>query len=147
MALAELSAFGAFSSGQAQAADYTQNMRNEQQQSTIALDQSFVRAGQVADETSRAAGRQTAAYGAAGVVTSAGTPLQVLADTARKGEMARQLTLYQGRVNALSYQEQADADKAQATAAKTASYIGAATTFLDKIAQGASAAGAMPGFG
>src|SRR5262249_6097014 len=54
-----------------------------------------------------------AAYGASGV-TAEGSPLDVLASSAYKAEMDRQTILYDGRIKAMGYEDQAALDRAKA---------------------------------
>lgn len=140
LASSAFSAFGQIASGNAQAQAYDYNARVERQQAGVALDQATVRARQVEDKVARTAGEAKAQYGAAGVVPTTGSALMVLNDIATQGEMSRQLELYQGRLTASGHLQQADVDRAQGSVARTAGYIGAASTLLGSIAQGAGKA-------
>lgn len=136
---------GEFTGNQAQASAYNANARNEQEQARIAQEQSFVRAGEIGDLTRKATASQRAAFAAGGVDPNRGTPLMVMADTAARGAMARELALYQGRVNALGSQEQSDADLAAKSAANQAAWLLPIGTLLT--ASERAAATAMSGGG
>lgn len=146
-----LSAFGQFAAGQAQASAYSQDARNQSQQSSIAQQQATFKAGQIQDATTRRVGAQAAAYGGAGIQRT-GTPLQVMADTAQRGAMAREAEIYQGKVESLSHLEQSDIDLQNAKAARLGGAIGAAGTVLGSAARVATmgmggGAGNIPGSG
>lgn len=130
-----LSAGGSVLQGQAQGKAYEFNAAVERQQAGASLDQSYVKARETEDQIARRQGQAKSAFGAAGVVSTTGSALHVLNDIASEGEMARQLQLYQGRVNATSRQQQADVDRAQASAAKAAGWISGASTLLSSASQ------------
>jgi hypothetical protein len=71
-----------------------------------------------------------------------GSPLAVLADSARAAELDRQTILYNGRVQAQGYTDQAKLDRYTGNAAQTSGYIGAASSLLkggeDAIKMGAT---------
>jgi hypothetical protein len=125
---------GQLAQGAGEAEAYQYNARTALQQEGVALSQSYTKAGAVERQVSQTEGAEKAAYGHAGVSPS----LWMLADTAHQGELSRQLQLYQGRADAAAQEREADIQHAQATAARTGSYIGAAGTVLGSIATAAT---------
>jgi hypothetical protein len=86
-------------------ADYNAAVAEEQAQ--VALSSSQANAQQIADQTRQKIGAVASAYGAGGVDVSQGTPLSVMSDLQSQGEMTRQLTLYQGKIQAEGLQSTA----------------------------------------
>lgn len=125
-----LSAFGSARAGEAQQVGYNANARAEEQQGEVTRQASFNSADQIWSEVQRRLGSARAAYGAAGIDPNTGTPLLVMAESARRGELARQATLFQGRLNQEVANTQAAIDRFTGKAAKRAGYIQAGTTLL-----------------
>jgi hypothetical protein len=86
-------------------------------------------ASMVAARTALTQGQIAANYGAAGV-DSGGSPMQVMQAAAIQGELSRQLTLYQGTVQAQSDQQQAVLDRYNAQVTATADKTKAESTLL-----------------
>lgn len=78
----------------------------------------------------RVLARQRAAYGAADVEVNAGSPLLVMADSARQAELDAQIILSGGAARASGFTAQSNLDRFQAQNLKTAGYYGAGTTLL-----------------
>ena len=125
-----LSAGGSISGGQAQQNAYNLNAQLEEQQGEIARGQSFTSAEQIGQKVQQTLGAQRAAYGAAGIDIGTGSPLEVMADSARRGELARMATLFQGKATQEQAQSQAAIDRYSGKAAKKAGLIHAGTTLL-----------------
>jgi hypothetical protein len=121
---------GQISQGAGEAAAYQANSRAAIQQAEVARQQSYMKAAQVERQVSETMGEQQAGFGHAGVTPN----LWLLADSARQGAMAKATELYQGRLEASSQQRKADIEHAQATAARTGSYLSAAGTVLSAVA-------------
>lgn len=87
-------------------------------------------------------GAARAGYAKGGVRLDEGSPLTVLEDSARAAELDRQTILYNGRVQAQGYTDQAKLDRYTGNAAQTSGYIGAASSLLkggeDAIQMGAT---------
>lgn len=98
-------------------------------------------AAQKDQEDRRRLGAAAAAFSASGVQMQ-GSPLQVMADLTRQGELSKQTILYNGQQNAQVYRQRASTETAEATQAKTAGQIGAGATLLTSIG---SAIGSGPG--
>lgn len=124
--------FGALSnvsSGSSAAGADAYNAQLDQQRSQAALDTANAQATQVAQDNKRKMGEVAANIGASGVETT-GTPLSVMADQAMQGELARQLTQYQGTVQANAYNAQAQLDEAKAKQDENSGLFGAGGTLL-----------------
>ena len=144
---AVVSSIGQLASGGGQAAAYQYNSMVDKQQAAQAIQQSFIKAAEQERAATAAGGTAQAGLAAGGVSPTSGSSLYVMNDIAAQGEMAKQLELYQGRVQATGYQRQSDVEHAQATAARTASYIAAAGTLLSGAGGAAGAQYKPPGGG
>lgn len=109
-----VSAIGAITNGQATASADKYNAQIATQNATSATDQASAAAEIQQEQSRRAIGSTTAAYGASGI-TMDGTPLDVLANSASTAERDRQTILYKGQLQAAGYTDQAQLDRASAT--------------------------------
>lgn len=75
-------------------------------------------------------GAARAGYAKGGVRLDEGSPLTVLEDSARNAELDRQTILYQGRIQAQGYTDQAAIDKYKGNAGAIEGYIGGASSLL-----------------
>lgn len=128
-----LSAFGEAYAGEAAANAYQANADQQVLQGLQERNIAITKAREQGTASLRQAGAIRAAYGAAGVVPTGGTPLEVMSDQATNGELARQSQLWQGVVSQQSSDQQAASYRAQGKAARTAGYISA----IGKLASGA----------
>ncbi len=83
-------------------------------------------------------GAQRAAAASSGLDTSSGTPITVLGDTARAGEMDVLARLYSGEAQATAYQNDAQRFRAEGKAQKSAGFINAGTSLLSSFGSMAS---------
>lgn len=134
-----IGAFGAIQAGNAQAAAGEYNAKVAERNNVIADQnrQIAVRQADIDAEDKRRENRRTlsairAAYGSSGLEL-AGSPLDVLEDSALESELDAQRIEYEGRVRnregaiqMLGLQEQANLDRMGAKSARTAGYINAA---------------------
>lgn len=134
-----IGAIGAIQSANAQAAAAEYNARIAERNSKIADQnrQMNIQTAEIAAEDKRRENRRVlsamrAAYGTSGLEL-AGSPLDVLADTAIEQELDVQRIRYEGRVRGregaiqmLGLEEDATLSRMEGKAAKTAGYIGAA---------------------
>ncbi len=126
---AAASAAGAMASARNQSAMDSYNARVQTADATNAMSAADATASQQSAMTQRQQGQIAASYGAAGVNTS-GTPLAVMSDQAAQGELARQLTLYKGRMQGSLDTQQSAISKAQGGAAMTTGALGATGSLL-----------------
>lgn len=131
LATGVMQAFGQLSQGAGDAAAYQANSRAALKQAEVDRQVSYLKAGQVERQVGEVKGAQQAAQGHGGVSPS----LWLLSDTTHRGELARQAQLYEGRSQAAADLKESDIEHAKATAARTGSYIGAATSVLGAAAQ------------
>ncbi len=89
------------------------NAQVDQQEAARAVDEAKATADIIERSSSRALGRATAAYGAAGVNMS-GSALAVMHDLATEGALQKQLAIYGGDVKATDLRNRATLDTAQA---------------------------------
>jgi hypothetical protein len=133
---AGVSAYGAAQAGEAQAAAADYNAQVQRAQAQIAQQQAEAQAQTDAQNARRHQGQIAAAYAAAGVDPTQGTPLEVASDQAAQDELTRQTTLYRGNISSLGYQTQATIDQFQGSQAREAGYIGAVGNLLGGVARG-----------
>lgn len=135
VASSAVSASGSIMAGNSakKAGDYNAQVMARRAQSE--LDAAQAEAMQIQQDAQRKMGDATAAFGASGVVTSSGTPLEVMADMAAQGELSKQLRLYQGKLAARADVEQGQLDIMQGKAAQSASQIQAAGSLLGGISK------------
>lgn len=134
-----IGAIGSIAAGNAQAAAAEYNARVQERNAKVA-DQNRKQAIKTADiaaedkrrENRRVMAAMRAAYGTSGL-EMAGSPLDVLEDTALEQELDVSRVQYEGRVRAregalqmLGFREDATLSRMEGKAAKTAGYIGAA---------------------
>jgi hypothetical protein len=87
-------------------------------------------AGLQRDQVRRVVGAQRAAGAASGLDITSGTPVAVLGDTAKQGELDVLARLYSGESAATAYQNDARRMKAEGKAQKQAGFINAGTSLL-----------------
>lgn len=78
----------------------------------------------------RVIANQRAQYGTSGVDVASGSPLLVIADSARQAELDAQIILAGGEGRAIGFQSQANLDRFQGRAAMKAGYVNAGSTLL-----------------
>jgi hypothetical protein len=134
-----LSALGQYDAGQQAVAVGKYNYNVDNAAAGQAIQSSDAQAQIVAQQTAEKMGAAGAAYGAAGVDMS-GSPLAVMSGLAAKGELNRQLTLYQGQVKAVQLRNQGALALEQGKAQNQAADLQAGTTMLTGIGNAATAA-------
>lgn len=124
-----ISAAGAMSAGQAQANASVYEAQVAQRNAKIARNQAETDQEDQRRENRRQMGAMRAAYGASGLEL-AGSPLDVLADTAIEQELDVARIGYRGELRAIGEKDKADAALAAASNAKKAGQIGALTSVV-----------------
>lgn len=125
-----LSAAGSYQAGLAAEAAAKTNAELQKKEGEIARGASFSAAEQLWQKVQKTLGAQRAAYGAAGVDPNAATPLEVMAESARTGELARRSTLFQGLAQQQTAETQAAIERFQGKQARKAGIIQAGSTLL-----------------
>lgn len=138
---------GDIQGGKDRKAAYDFNAQQEQSQGTQQRNIAIAAGQQKGREAELRAGAITAAYGAAGVDPNSGSPLQVMSDQATQGELARQMTIWQGVAQQQSADTQASADQAEGSAALRAGYTSALGTLFNGAAQIGASTGKMTSWG
>lgn len=138
---AGLSALGSEYQGEQEQAVENSNAKVELQNATQAQLTAKANAQGVERNTRSTIANARASFGAAGVDVGSGSPLEVMHDIATKGELSRQLTLYQGQQQARAFAGQSAIDTAKGNIDADAGYFQAGTTLLtaaDKAAEQAA---------
>ena len=126
---AGLAAVSAIKQGQAAEAASAFNAMVQKQNAEQARSEARMQAAQTERENFLRLGAIRAAQGASGG-TGEGSVLDVIADTARQGELERQFKLFQGEAAARGFTNTATLDTFQGKAAKQASVLRAGTELL-----------------
>mgnify|MGYP000874971371 CR=1 FL=1 len=151
LASGAIGAVGAIQSANASAAAAEYNARVQERNMIIAdqnrkqsIDTAEIAAGDKRRENRRVLASMRAAYGTSGL-DMAGSPLDVLEDTALEQELDASRISYEGRVRGregaiqmLGLQEGANLSRMEGDAAKTAGYIGAAGSLVGGIGKSLS---------
>ena len=127
-----LQIFGQLSQAKQQAQAFNYNAAVNRQQAELARRAGDVRIEQLRRDQRKMKARQVAAYAGAGV-TMAGSPLQVISDTAAEMELEILIEDYNTRLDILNAESGADLNRIRAAQSTTAGYIGAGTTLLTQI--------------
>lgn len=135
----------AVAGAQSRAANY--NAQIAQQNSVIAGQQGVAAVEALRRDQARALGRMKALYGASGVDPETGSPMEVLADSARSAELDVLTTQYNYDLKAAGYQDQANLDRMNAVNARAAGAINATSAVLRGASSYFNTSGAVPKFG
>lgn len=130
VASAAVSAVGAVRSSQAQAAASDYNAQVARQNAQIAEAQGNAAAEAHSRDAQRKMGAAVAAYGAAGVDTSSGSPSDVLADSARSAALDNLTIKYNAKLRAMGLEQQATLDNMSAANSRQAGVINATSSLL-----------------
>jgi hypothetical protein len=144
---AVVSAAGAISQGNAQAAAANYNAKVAERNKVATLEQTYTEVENQRSKNRKMIGEMRSAYGANGL-EMAGTPLDVISDTVAEQEYDVQKQKYVGRMKAMGFSEQAALSRMEAKSAKKAGYIGAASSLIGGLSdavQGSPAGSSMFG--
>jgi len=122
-----ISAIGAVSQANAAKAAHTYNADLRERDAIVALNQSSVEAARVRRAGAQAQGSILAGFGASGVATDEGSPLDVLAYSAANAKLDEETVLYNGRLKAMGYRETATLERYAGTVAEQQGAINAAS--------------------
>lgn len=125
-----VSVAGQIRQGQAAQNAAMYNAKVNEQNATAAEQQAQSQAAMQTHRASMHNGELLAEYGASGVVSGEGSPLEVLAQSAASAEMDRQNIIYNGRVRATSFRNGAQLAITQGETAMQNGYMSAAGTLL-----------------
>lgn len=124
LAFAGLSAFGSILQGSQEAAAANYNAAVARNNAITARRSAAADAAAQRRDTSKLLGSQAAAYGASGVLTE-GSPSEVMAETARAGELEALKLLYGGDLEATNQEAQRRMFKQQARNSVLSGFLGA----------------------
>lgn len=132
-----VSAYGAYSAGQAQKSAQDFNAKVANNNALAAEQQSSADAQKIRDRNRRLVGTQVADLSAAGVDTG-GSGADIIYDSKVQGELDALTTLYKGKVQGANYRSQSQLDSMSGSAAATAGYFNAGGTILSGVGQSAT---------
>ena len=138
---AGVSAYGALYSGAAQANAAKFNSEVAANNASAAAQQTHFDAQTIADRGRRTVAIQRAAMASSGFDTNTGSFSDVTSDTKRQVERDRLARVYQGRLGVNASTSQSMLFGMESSNARTASYIGAASSILGGIGQATNIAG------
>lgn len=125
-----VAAAGAIRQGQAAANAERYNAQVAEQNRQIAESQGIAASEAQKRDSQRRMGAALAAYGAAGVSTSDGSPTEVLAESARMAELDNLTLKYNYRLKGLGFSNQAELSRANSVNSRTAGYLSGFGTAL-----------------
>jgi len=132
-----ISAIGAVSQANAAKAAHTYNADLRERDAIVALNQSSVEAARVRRAGAQAQGSILASFGASGVATDEGSPLDVLAYSAANAKLDEETVLYNGRLAAMGYRSEAALERQAGTVAQQQGYLNAASYLVSGAGQAA----------
>jgi len=124
-----VSVVGSIQQGQAAAASARANARIADRNAQIARSSAAQDAEAKDRENRLRLGAIAAGFGASGV-SAAGTPIDVLEDSARQAEFDRQTIIHRGELRALGFEDSAALDRSRAKQAKKAGFFKAGSALL-----------------
>jgi hypothetical protein len=130
LAGAAMSAVGAVGQANAAASAGKYNAQMKQNQAVASMDQANADAQRVQREGTRAAGSLLAGYGASGVATDEGSPLDVLRDSWTQNALDVSNIMYRGRLKATGYYNDATLDRHSAEVASEQGPLNASAYLL-----------------
>jgi hypothetical protein len=126
---AAASAYGTYAASEAASEAHTYNKKIAENQAVYAQQQADIAAQTEQEKNRHILAAQRAAYGSSGV-TDEGSPLMVMADTARQMERDQYLIKYGGDVSASGYRAQAGLQGLYARQSQQQGQVGAGVSLL-----------------
>lgn len=130
-----LSAVGAVSQANAAKAAASYNADIKLRDAAIAMNQAGADVDRVRREGERAKGSLIAGYGASGVTSDDGSPLDVLRMSAHENALDQNTVLYRGRLKAMGYQADAELSRSAGRAAQQQGYLNSASALLTGVSR------------
>lgn len=127
---AGVSAVGAIRQGQAQQAMFDYQAKVARGNAGVAEAQGAAAVEAQQRDVARRMGSATAAYGASGVASDTGSPMDALMESAALAELDSLTLKHAYKMKALGYNTQAEIDSASGENSRTASYFNAAGSML-----------------
>lgn len=132
---------GSIFQGEANAAAARYNAQVSQQNAVIARQQGQAAMQAQQRSSARAIGQALALYGASGVATDSGSPLDVLADSARMAELNRLTIQYNSELKSYGFETQSTLDYFKERTSRTAGYLNAAADVAESMEKAAGKGG------
>lgn len=127
---AGLSAAGAIAQGQAQASAARYNAAINERNAVVTDAQTSSQVARQQQEAQMTHGSLLAGYGASGVATDEGSPMDVLRMSIANAKLDEHMIRYRGSLQKMGLLESAGLDRARAETATQQSYMGAASSLL-----------------
>ena len=137
-----VSTYAAYEQAQTQEKFQKYNAKVAENQAAGERMRARVAADQQREAHRRLIANQRATYGVSGVDVASGSPLLVIADSAKQAELDAQIILAGGEARGIGFETQAGLSRFQGRQAATAGYVNAGSTLLSGVAS--TAAPAMP---
>lgn len=125
-----LSAFGQYQAGEEASAVAKYNQQVKQREAQAAEQQAMIQSRKQAQAAARKMSELRAGLGASGVVTTTGTPLEILGEQARQSELENLEIGYEGTQEAAKLRAEGKMIRREGRSARRAARIGAGTTLL-----------------
>lgn len=133
---AGISAMSSISAGNTQAAIANQNAETAKVNAGSAMNTAEAETARLERGTQRKLATAETAMAGNGVDIASGSPLDVMGDMAAEGALDAQIARWRGGQTAAGYLTQADQQRQQGQAARTAGYVGAGTGLLANAVSG-----------
>lgn len=130
-----LQGYGQYQSGQAQGSALRYNAEVAELDAKARREQASYEAQMIRKQGQRIIGAQRNAFASSGFATTSGTPLSVVASTARKAEADARLRQYRGNVESSQLQNQAALMRAKASSVESAGKSAMFGTILTGLGQ------------
>lgn len=125
-----LSAYGQYQEGKQADATAKYNQQVKEREAEAEIQRARVESRRQAQEAARTMASLRAGLGSSGVVTTEGTPLQLIGEQTRQSELDNQMIGYNAQTGAQKKREEGKQIRYQGKVAKQASRIGAGATLL-----------------
>jgi hypothetical protein len=133
-----VSAYGAYSQSQAQAAAARYNAKLDENQAINAQNQAQVEMERRRELYKRQKGTQLALMGGSGIELGEGSPLLLEADSAEQAALDLARVRYEGQIKSTSYQSEANIQRFSARTATRQGYVSAGASLLSGAGSAAS---------
>lgn len=135
---AGVQAYGQYKQSQQQAAVYKYNAQVAQNNAASSRNAASVDEFQVREKNKRVMATQRARYAKANLQLSMGSPLEIMAASARQAELDAQIIRYRGELGAAGFESQASLLTSQAKSIRQAGVIAAGSSLLSGAASASS---------
>ena len=138
LAGAAVAAVGAVSQANAQKAAHSYNAKLAERDAMVATEQAHSDSLLLARKASQDQGSLIAGYGASGVATDEGSPMDVLRMSVANAKLDEGTMLYKGRLKATGYYDSATLERMGGTVAQEQGYLNASSYLLSGVGRAGS---------